>query len=585
MSQTKILVVEDESIVALDLQHRLIQLGYTVTALAASGEEALQRVAEVQPDVVLMDIRLAGAMDGIQAASLIRARYSIPVIFLTAHSDPNTLERAKPAQPYGYLVKPFVETDLMTTIEMAVYKHALDQREQEYIRRLEHEIADRQRAETALRESEETLRSIIEQSVDGVVLLNSEGHILEWNPGMEHITGLKRADVLGKPVWEAPWFISSRANSALDVRVYIQDNVQHFNDTGQMPWLDQAHELVIQHADGTLRHVEYSAFPINAQNGSMTGVIARDITQRKQTEQQTYQLALEHERAHLLRGFITDASHEFRTPLSIIGTSAYLLRHASDASRKEAYWSEITLHIRQLTQLIEAILLITQLESGAELDLETLDVNTLLGPMPVRYNREAEERQLTFILDLADDLPPMQGDAQRLHHAFCQIVENALQHTPPGGTVTIRSASNRDHVWLEIQDTGCGMTAEQTQHIFERFYRGDAAHTTRGLGLGLTIAKTVVELHQGQIEVDTSPATGSTFRILLPVGLMTNAPDPLNPGDTDFGAPRRASRTAPRRDPGGAADDWAEPNVEGPPHPLQRDEHEFRPYLAPLPAG
>ena len=585
MPQTKVLIVEDESIVALDLHHRLKGLGYTVTALASSGEEALQRIAEVQPDVVLMDIRLTGGRDGIEAADQIRTRFSIPVIFLTAHSDPNTLERAKHAQPYGYLVKPFVDTDLTTTIEMAVYKHALDQREQEYIRRLEREMADRQRAEEALRESEETLRSLIEQSVDGVILLNGEGHILEWNPGMEYITGLQRADMLGIPVWEAPWFTSAPASSDLDVRVYIQDNMQLFNDTGQTPWLDRAHELVIQHPDGALRHVEYCAFPINTRKDNMTGVIARDVTERKRTEQQAQNLALEQERAQLLRGFITDASHEFRTPLSVIGTSAYLLRHAADEARKVAYWSDITLHVRHLTQLIDAILLMIQLDSGTKLDLETLDVNALLGPMHVRHNRDAEERRLTLALDLADDLPPIQGDAHRLDHAFHQIVDNALKHTPPGGIVTIRTACDRGHVRVEILDTGCGMTAEQTQHIFERFYRGDAAHTTRGLGLGLTIAKTVVELHQGQIEVDTSPGAGSTFRILLPVGLMNSAPSPLAHGDTGFGMPGKASWTAPPRDPGGTASDRTSPDVEDPSCTLQRNGDAIHPYFAAQPTG
>ena len=516
MTPTKVLVVEDESIIALDLQHRLTGLGYMVTGVAATGEEALRQMAEARPDVVLVDIRLAGAMDGIEAAGQVRERFSIPVIYLTAHADPGTLERAKTTQPYGYLIKPFTETDLNITIEMAVYKHAVDQREREYLHRLQHEIAERQRAEDALRESEEMLRSIIEQSVDGVALISDEGRILEWNPGMEHITGLQKADMLGEFVWEAPWLAPPAQHSDVDVRATIQGNMDIFNATGQTPWLGGAHEQVIQHPGGELRSVEYCAFPINTRRGTMTGVVARDVTERRQTEQQALQLALEQKRAHILREFITDASHVFRTPLSVIGASAYLLRHAPDEVRREKLQSDIILQIRQLTQLIDAMLFLTRLDSDRELDLDTLDVNSLLGLVITRYSREAEERQLTLTLDLADDLPTIQGDAQRLHHAFCQIVDNALKHTPPGGAVAIRAARVKDHVVVEIQDTGYGIEAEQIPRIFEHFYRGDAARLTGGLGLGLTIVKRVVELHHGRIEVESNPGAGSTFRVFCP---------------------------------------------------------------------
>src|SRR5438132_351234 len=120
---TRILVVEDERIVARDIQASLQNLGYTVTALAASAEEALRNVAANPPELVLMDIRLTGESDGIQAAARIRADYHLPVIFLTAYADQQTIQRAKITEPFGYLLKPFEERELQTAIEMALYKH------------------------------------------------------------------------------------------------------------------------------------------------------------------------------------------------------------------------------------------------------------------------------------------------------------------------------------------------------------------------------------------------------------------------------------------------------------------------------
>lgn len=127
MAKPNILVVEDESIVAKDIQNSLKKLGYSVMGTTASGEDALKLVSESQPDIVLMDIMLKGSMSGIEAASLIKAKYDIPVIYLTAYADENTLNKAKVTEPHGYIIKPFKEVDLHTAIEVAIYKHGKEQ--------------------------------------------------------------------------------------------------------------------------------------------------------------------------------------------------------------------------------------------------------------------------------------------------------------------------------------------------------------------------------------------------------------------------------------------------------------------------
>lgn len=123
MAKTNILVVEDESIVAKDIQHSLKKLGYQVVDLCSTGEQAVHVAEEKKPDLVLMDIMLKGEMSGIEAANIIRERYNIPVIFLTAYADESTFSKAKVTEPYGYIIKPFKEIDLHTSIEMALYKH------------------------------------------------------------------------------------------------------------------------------------------------------------------------------------------------------------------------------------------------------------------------------------------------------------------------------------------------------------------------------------------------------------------------------------------------------------------------------
>ncbi|MEW6469238.1 MAG: response regulator [Bacteroidota bacterium] len=122
-AKTNILITEDESIVAKDIQHSLKKLGYNVIGICSTGEDAIATVEEKRPDLILMDIMLKGEMSGIDAADQIRARFNIPVIFLTAYADESTLSKAKVTEPYGYIIKPFKEIDLHTSIEMALYKH------------------------------------------------------------------------------------------------------------------------------------------------------------------------------------------------------------------------------------------------------------------------------------------------------------------------------------------------------------------------------------------------------------------------------------------------------------------------------
>jgi len=136
MVNIQILVVEDESVVALDICKTLIALHYDVTAMASTGEEAIDQAASKRPDLVLMDIKLAGTMSGIEAAEEIQRRFNIPVIYLTAHSDSSTLQQAQISEPYGYCLKPFDEAELRVAIEMALYKHK--------------KITERKRADAAL---------------------------------------------------------------------------------------------------------------------------------------------------------------------------------------------------------------------------------------------------------------------------------------------------------------------------------------------------------------------------------------------------------------------------------------------------
>jgi len=191
----RLLVVEDERIVALGLQAQLEGLGYEVAALAASGEDAFARAEQVRPDLVLMDIHLEGEMDGVEAARLIRGRLHVPVVYLTAYSDREIVERAKLTEPLGYVLKPFEERELAVVIEMALYRH-----------RMERKLLAQKRLLAA------TLRSI----GDGVIATNGRGQVRFLNPAAEKMTGWGQEEARGRSLDEVVALVKDGSGEPLE---------------------------------------------------------------------------------------------------------------------------------------------------------------------------------------------------------------------------------------------------------------------------------------------------------------------------------------------------------------------------------
>ncbi|NLV28157.1 MAG: response regulator [Methanomicrobiales archaeon] len=180
---SKILIVEDEMIISMEIKQKLKEMGYDVVAQAITGESAIQKAGEKKPDLVLMDIRLKGEMDGITAAKRIIELYNIPIIFLTAHSDKATLERAIAVSPSGYLLKPFKERELMTNIEMSLHKHRIKQRVHE---------------EKHPEAQSDLSKKVITIPLP-VVIFSNEMNILEMNQPAVEMIGFSKNEIIGKP--------------------------------------------------------------------------------------------------------------------------------------------------------------------------------------------------------------------------------------------------------------------------------------------------------------------------------------------------------------------------------------------------
>ena len=279
---SRIFIVEDEALIAMELQERLSNLGYVVCGIAARGEQAVRLVHETHPDLVLMDINLAGQMNGIEASARLHESSDVPVVFLTAFSDPELLRQATITMPFGYLVKPFDEQELHATIQVALYKHRFERALREANDRLEENVQER----TAdLRESEERFRQIA-GSVSEVFWLADPGmsRILYVNPAYERVWGRSCASLYENP--------QSYLGS-----IHSEDRVRAMQDRGRRPL---AHEYRVVRPDGSVRWVWERTFPVS---NEATGEVVRyvgvvtDITARKHAEYQRERLLAELETA------------------------------------------------------------------------------------------------------------------------------------------------------------------------------------------------------------------------------------------------------------------------------------------------
>ena len=260
-NQSRILVVEDETIVARDIQLQLQEMGYAVAGHTARGEDAVALSGQLRPDLVLMDIQLAGVMDGVSAAQAIRDQFGIPVVFLTAYAADEILARAKMVEPYGYILKPFSERELRTVLEMALYKH---------------------RAEAKLRESALHNQAILDNMADGVLTINEHGLLESLNPAACHMFGYSHDEVVGRNV---SMLMPESQRAPHD------GYLQNYRNTQELRIVGVPREVQGLRKDGRI-------FPINlfvsrlVRGGQTTFIgVARDLSEHQQDLEEIRRLA------------------------------------------------------------------------------------------------------------------------------------------------------------------------------------------------------------------------------------------------------------------------------------------------------
>ena len=489
MEQISVMIVEDEGLIATDIAAQLTSSGYAVNGITASGEEALAHLSQSHPDLVLMDIKLKGQLDGIATAMRVRSEHSLPVIFLTSHADNDTLARAKHAEPLGYLVKPFRKVNLCSAIEMAIYKHRVDM---------------------ALLEREEWLSSVLQSTADPTIVIDTQGVVRFLNPSAEKLLGSTLLQFAGTQ-WTEIMPLFSEKGDAIDNKMLFDNRTI---DNASLP-----PGLVLRRADGSEVAVEGELSP-SFTSGVLAGIIVtiRDVSQRHEQAAR-----LHSEQKMIALGRLAGAvAHDFNNLLTaMIGHASLLPEEAVQPGSR----SRVSVVLDAATTAVGITEQLLTLSGNHVVESHVFSLNDR-----VRSLLPLVSPHLGSNIDTATRLDSSTGKI-RMNPAHCDeiiqnLVTNAREAMPGGGTVTI-STSNLDRtvsgaagptterfVQLLVEDTGEGMSSEVQAHLFEPFF--STRDCGRGRGLGLSIVYGIVKDAGGEITVKSTLGHGASVGVLIP---------------------------------------------------------------------
>jgi signal transduction histidine kinase len=520
MAAARVLVVEDEHLVALDIQRHLERMGHTAVVVY-SGEEAVEAVIDMQFDLVLMDIKLKGRLDGVEAARAIRTTQDVAVIYLTAYADNQTLERARTTEPYGYLLKPFQERELKAAIEMAIKRHDSDRRrsEQQEVQRF---LADASaRMATSLE-----YRAVAVGAAELLVPRYADWctiHLKETDDSIPHFSYTRPdpegastsnghgAELIDRVLRNGSSEVLTEITDSRTLRVALgPHHLEILRNLGArsllcVPLL--ARDKVL----GALALVSGRMRPHYAAGDLL---FAEDFGHRLGMALDNALLYRKAERAIRMRDdVLAIVSHDLRTPLGTVLMQAELLGERAE-TRKVA--DAIARSAQRMNRLIGDLLDASSVNAGQlALDCKTQLVHEVIGEAVDMYRSQAEVRMITLHEELPAEPVAITCDRDRMVQVLSNLIGNAVKFTPHGGSVTIAVVRATAGLRIEVRDTGRGIPPEHVPHLFDRFWRAQA-HRNGGAGLGLFIARGIVAAHGSELEVETKIGEGSRFFFSLP---------------------------------------------------------------------
>lgn len=487
MDKATIMIIEDESIIAKDIENILKCYGYNVAGPYSRAEEAIKSVSEIKPDLILMDVVLKGEMDGVEAAGIIKKQISVPIIYLTAYADDNTIARIKNTEPYGYFLKPFEEKELYTWIETTLYKF---------------------KAEQSLKKNALWIKSILKCYDQPIIATNENGEIQFINNVANTILGINEENINGKKLNEVLNIYDDQGTAALNS---LNDILQKQSSVNK-----QNHSYIID-KDKNKRNITYSIYPIDIEDLSSGFIFTFNLNNNiKEKTEPGYHLSEKlAESKKELEQFAYIASHDLQEPLRMIASYVQLLQRRYQGKLDQDADEFISFTVEGVTRmksLLNDLLAYSRINTKSSPFLN-VDINKIIIEIKSKINKIFDSN--TYDIS-NDNMPQLNASESQIKELFYNLLINAIKfNDKEKAEIKIGYTPEQDYHLFSIRDNGIGIEKEYANKIFEVFQRLHTHDEYPGTGIGLAICKKIIENHGGKIWIESEPGKGSTFKFTL----------------------------------------------------------------------
>ncbi len=524
MAKERVLVVDDEPDILRICDRILTAEGFSVTTVS-TGFEAVQLAGGEQFDLLLTDIKMPG-MDGLDVAQAARTvNPHLVCVTMTGYSTMDTAIEALKLGIEEFIIKPFTPQDLISSVSRALEKERL-RRESARLRAVlplfEANKVFMSTTELSRLAQQVVRTGVSELKADRAALLLSE----EPRPSLDNLDGFRAVALHGVEESQLPLWLKALGGAIpSDVPVLIERG----SDDGRLAEVGATSLLAcaIYHKKGLLGVIMLTHDEPRSSFGegdkeflsvlcSQAGIAIENATLFEELRHAYEELK---QLDYMKSEFISIAAHELRTPLAILMGYAGILEGMVPADVKQ-FASIILRNAGRLRALMDEMLNLESLERGASfVRIETVSLAEVVQETVEDLGPLADEHQHTIQVELPEEAIRLTTDKEKLAMVLTNLLSNAIKFTPDGGTISVRGGAHPEGVLLEVQDTGIGIPRSEWQRVFERFYQVEDSLTREheGMGLGLSIAKGMVELLGGELWLDSEVGTGSTFRFTIPV--------------------------------------------------------------------
>jgi two-component system phosphate regulon sensor histidine kinase PhoR len=474
----KILVVDDEKVIREGCREVLALEGFEVV-LAENGEQGLEMIEKVHFDVVLLDLMMPG-ISGFDVLSHVKTLHpDTSIIVITGYATVEHSIEAMKNGAFDFIPKPFSPDQLRVVVSKAI----------------EHTGALKDIANEKSR-----MRVLINLLANGVMVTDAEKKVVLANPAFMKIMGFKGDDIIGRPFTE------------LVQQEQLRQMVEHVFSISESEITELTEELEIKKSgeDGTATYVARCR-PFRDRIGRNLGTITvlSDITYLKDINQRQ-------------SDFVSMVAHEIRSPMNSVMAQIKVVQDglAGNVTQKQGeILGRASEKINGLVSLSSELLDMASKEAGLiVLERTECDMTKVLKDQVDFHQPKAQAKGIQLKLDPLPDLPPVLANKQNMEEVLSNLITNAINYTPGNGKITVSARPEKHHLCISVSDTGLGIAEEELGRIFDRFYRvkNEKTRYIIGTGLGLSIVKSIVEAHDGMIQVESKPDHGSTFVVYIP---------------------------------------------------------------------